>query len=458
MTITFILVFSLLLRLISVGQSLWLDEATSATVVRDLSFSQYFGQFAPGDFHPPLYYLLLKLWGTAFGTSEVALRSLSVLLGVGTVYVLYLIGKNLFKERVGLVASLLLAISGLHIYFSQEARMYVLASFLVALSIYFFVKTMKEGGVGQWLGFSFSVAGAAMAHYLAFLMLPVYWLIAKEQKKSSWRKKFFASHNILVIMVLLWSPIFIQQLKSGVGTKTTSPLWWNILGKTSLKEILLVPAKFILGRISIENNVLYLAVLLIVGVVFALAILPALRRFRKIKLVWAWLLLPVLTAALVGLFIPVFSYSRLVFVLPALYLLMSFGLSRLKKVQSNLLLAMILAVNLVTSGVYLTNTKFHREDWRGLVEFIEANSGENAVTLFVANSQMEAYRYYSKTDKISGPNGLGSNFDQIWLMRYVQSLFDPEDILRKNIEGLGYEKVKEYDFNGVVVWKYENRN
>ena len=296
-----------------------------------------------------------------------------------------------------------------------------------------------------------------MTHYLAFLMLPVYWLIAKGQKKSSWRKKFFASHNILVITMLLWSPIFIQQLTGGVGTKTTSPLWWNILGKTSLKEILLVPVKFILGRISIENNVLYLAVLLIVGVVFALAILPAIRNFRKTKLVWMWLLLPILTAALVGLFIPVFSYSRLVFALPALYLLMSFGLLQLKK-ASNLLLAVIIVVNLVTSGVYLANTRFHREDWRGLVEFIEANSGENAVTLFVANSQMEAYRYYSKTDMISGPDGLGVDFDQIWLMRYVQSLFDPEDKLRKDIEGLGYEKVKEYDFNGVVVWEYENSN
>ena len=47
----------LVLRLISIKQSLWLDEATTA-LVSQRSILDYFTNFALGDFHPPVYYLL----------------------------------------------------------------------------------------------------------------------------------------------------------------------------------------------------------------------------------------------------------------------------------------------------------------------------------------------------------------------------------------------------------------
>ncbi len=78
--IIFTLILALGLRLMPLNQSLWLDEATSALVTR-MSLADFFGKFMPGDFHPPLYYLALRAWGTLFGTSEIALRSLSILFG-----------------------------------------------------------------------------------------------------------------------------------------------------------------------------------------------------------------------------------------------------------------------------------------------------------------------------------------------------------------------------------------
>jgi|GEM_PF-4770859 len=43
-------------------------------------------------------------------------------------------------------------------------------------------------------------------------------------------------------------------------------------------------------------------------------------------------------------------------------------------------------------------------------------------------------------------------------MRYVWDIFDKEDILRKKIESSGYNRIGEYNFNGVVVWLYKNEN
>jgi uncharacterized membrane protein len=440
-----ILGLALLLRLVSLNQSFWLDEATSALVVRDLSFSQILTAFLPGDFHPPFYYLALKTWSLVLGTSEIGLRSLSVLVGVATVWVVYKISKSK-------MAALFLATSGLHIYYSQEARMYVLATFFVCLSVLFFVKTLQKGRVGEWLGFGLSLALAALTHYLTILMVPVFWLWAiRLKQKRSWRKKFLVSHNILVLLGLLWLPTFLKQLKSGLGVAAAAPSWWQILGKTTPKEILLVPTKFMLGRVSLENQTSYLALVIIIGLVFSYFLL---RSIKNSGLFWFWLTVPVLLTAFVGLRVSVFSYFRLLFVLPAFYILLAAGITKSGKKLAKLGVIFVLVVNLITSSVYLLNPRFQREDWRGLVRFIEGRRKESSLVIFVSQ-QTEAYRYYAPNAKIGGGADLSDKYQELWLMRYVQPIFDSQDSLRQKVESLGYEKQKEYDFNGIVVWQYQ---
>src|SRR3954467_8532121 len=54
---------------------LWLDEALSVNIAR-LPFSRP-AEALKHDGAPPLYYLLLHLWTDVFGTSDLAVRSLS---------------------------------------------------------------------------------------------------------------------------------------------------------------------------------------------------------------------------------------------------------------------------------------------------------------------------------------------------------------------------------------------
>jgi len=88
------------------------------------------------------------------------------------------------------------------------------------------------------------------------------------------------------------------------------------------------------------------------------------------------------------------------------------------------------------------------------VNFVESQKKDKSITLFVADSNMEAYRYYAPNAKIAGPEALKAGYDQIWLMCYVKDIFDPNDTLKSKVESLKYQKVGKYDFNGVVVWKY----
>ena len=79
-----VLFFGLIFRLISLNQSLWLDEATTALVAR-MPIADFFTKFMPADFHPPLYYIVVHFWVRLFGASEISLRIPSIIFGILTI-------------------------------------------------------------------------------------------------------------------------------------------------------------------------------------------------------------------------------------------------------------------------------------------------------------------------------------------------------------------------------------
>ncbi len=85
--------------------------------------------------HPPLYYLLARLWAGLFADPVVALRSLSALFGLLLLPAVYWFARELFGDpRVSWMAVLLAATSPLFLLYAQEARQYALWCLLTALS------------------------------------------------------------------------------------------------------------------------------------------------------------------------------------------------------------------------------------------------------------------------------------------------------------------------------------
>lgn len=448
-----ILLVGSVLRLISLDQSLWLDEATSVLVARDLSFSEILTKFSPGDFHPPLYYLILKVWIGIFGANEIGARSMSVVFGIATIPTVFLIGRQLFNRDAGLIAALFLAAAPLHIYYSQEARMYVPAAFFAALFVWFFLKNSLPGLI-------ISVLLLIYTDYLPVFLIftfAAFLIIFEREKVQKESKKWLLFMLLTVLFFVPWLPTFLSQLSGGLSLESTAPGWWQALGKTSIKELLLVPVKFMIGRISSYDKVLYAGLVGVPAAIFGLLFLQAFKAWSKTKLLWFWLVGPVILSAIFGLFASGFSYFRLLFVLPAFYLLLAVGSLSLNGKWKHLAMLSVLLVNLTTTSIYLFSPRFHRENWQGAVSWSEEGVGNKAV-VFVTEGQQEAYKYYAKNTLIMDTAKLGNtSFDTIFLMRYTQPIFDPQDTVRLAIENLGYMKLDERDFNGVVVWKYENR-
>ena len=150
------------------ASSLWSDEGNTWALIQR-SFAQI-ARDAAADIHPPGYYWLLKLWSMPFGTSAFAMRSFSALCGILLVWVVYQIGLQLANSpsalrpphpfvslrtssafrlpHSALLAALLAAINPFAIYYSQEARMYMLLA-LESAGLVWAVLEMGRGGDGE---------------------------------------------------------------------------------------------------------------------------------------------------------------------------------------------------------------------------------------------------------------------------------------------------------------------
>ncbi|MBS3785055.1 MAG: glycosyltransferase family 39 protein, partial [Anaerolineae bacterium] len=94
--------------------------------------------------HPPLYYVILSLWMPLTGTSEFAIRFLSIIIGVAAVAVIYRALQRITHRWLALLSALLLTLSPSHIGISRDARMYGLLALWTIVSAWAFVRLLEH--------------------------------------------------------------------------------------------------------------------------------------------------------------------------------------------------------------------------------------------------------------------------------------------------------------------------
>ncbi|MHC4566861.1 MAG: glycosyltransferase family 39 protein [Planctomycetota bacterium] len=147
-----ITVIAFCLRLFMLGsQSLWMDEAAlySQTKV-DSIFGVYSAVMNEEGHIGPFCHILTYLFCQLFGYSEWALRMPSAIYGTISVILVYKIAELLMNKNVALFSSILLAFSPVHVWYSQEARMYSLWVMLTLLTTFLFVRLLEKGRLWRW--------------------------------------------------------------------------------------------------------------------------------------------------------------------------------------------------------------------------------------------------------------------------------------------------------------------
>jgi len=418
------------------AQSLWADEGNSLalagrgllTIARD----------AAHDIHPPLYYCLLHFWVRLLGTSELALRSLSALLGTILVVIAFLLGRRLFDAKTGLVAAFLSAISPFQIYYSQETRMYILTALLSALSVFFFIglveaqgsKSAREqgsrGAGEQGVTSSSFVASlsyllvtvlALYTHYFAFTILLVenlaygLWLMAN----GRWRRlgligRWAILQLCVIALYLPWLVLAWRQLRAWPAI--SEPL-------TLISLVKQVFGAFSLG-LSVEATE---TTPIVIGfaIVFGLGLIIERGNRREeggtkgvfaLGLTVAYFALPILTMYLISLRRPMYDPKFLLLATPAYHLILARGTigpwerimqlsassfqhlaSRLWLIASLLFIAIASARSLHN---YYFDPRYARDDYRGIAQYIEATAEEGDAILINAPGQVEIFTYYYK--------------------------------------------------------------
>ena len=173
-TLLFVLIIccAALLYLFNINFSeIWVDESFTKALVRH-PFSEFF-KLVADDFHPPLYFLGLKLFTGVVGLSDFTIRLFSVIGALGTLIIGYTVGQKVFGKGGALSYCLLLLALPMLAAFTHNARMYTWAAFAttgVFLYACLFLKTNKKGDL-MLLGV-FSLM-AAYTHY--YSLIAAFW-------------------------------------------------------------------------------------------------------------------------------------------------------------------------------------------------------------------------------------------------------------------------------------------
>jgi mannosyltransferase len=437
------------LRIYLIGaQSLWSDEGNSVALA-SRSLSQITSD-ASHDIHPPLYYWLLSLWTTIFGTSEVALRSLSAVLGVLLVLVIAHLGRCLHSKGVGLIAAFIAAISPFQVYYSQEARMYILLALEAAAAVLFFWRFVSqeaeeappEKGSGlpqarrrRWLslpGIALTVTWIAglYTHYafplIIALLTVLYlgWLVATGRRDPVWPR--LARWVLLLLAALVaylpWLTVAVHQLTTWPGTSPLVDLGQAVRSLVSMLALGPVAAGWMRGW--------WLGLLLGLAVLGSLPWAARALRFdsrsRSLdSLAWitpvAWVLAPVAMILLLQLVREAYLKFLLI-ASPALILLQARGILAPARWLSERpsqpaapdsvpaqgfplrgalgILWVSAALVLVAGPAAMTLNRYYRDptaardDYRGIAEFIQSTEHPNDAVLLDAPGQAEVFRYY----------------------------------------------------------------
>lgn len=451
-----ILLLAFLLRLVNLNQSFWLDEA--AQVIESArSLSQQLNNAA--DFHPPLYHLLLHFW-MKFGTSEVWIRFLSIIFSLASIYATYSLARLFVKKRYADLAAFFLSLSPFHLWYSQEARPYML---LVALSTLTTLFLLKK----KWFLYAlFLTLSLYTLYFTPFLLLGfLFYILFFELKNIT---QFLTSTFISLLFFIPYLPKFMEQLAVGTNSQFTG--WTNVVSESPWRIVPLTFAKFIFGKGSISNNLIYAAVILPVFMLFLISLIKNWHQ-KKDRIIMILFFVPFVLSIMISFFIPVVAPQRMIFLLPLFYLILALGIQNFK--YHLRLFAILLIITISMSGIlqYYFSPAVQREKWREAITFIETDSKPNSLAIFVFPQPFAPYQWYN-TGQVNGL-GIAPNFiltqkdlinlesqldgvNKLYFFQYLTGLTDPQGLTISKLSNWGYSQKDIKNFEGVgFIYIYE---
>ena len=363
-----VIILALVIRLIGLGaESAWIDEAYSITLAR-YPVAQII-QGTATDQHPPLYYLILHAW-MILGNGVPLARLLSALLGTLNVIQVMAFGWKVAGRWLGIGAAFLLAISPFHVWYSQEARQYML---LVVLTTAATVELWNcLNGKGRWWLYCLYAIFAIYTQYfavfifIAHVVVVVLWAfrLKNRQLVISW-----------ILSMLAVGLTFIPWLPSAINQFVNHTMPW--IGEPAVGDIRNVALMLLFGNgVQLAPAVLQWGGLVILIVGSGYIIIRSMSRNSETRKFYGfislWALIPFVSISLVAKFYPVFQSKQYLIILAPLILLVTGVIVIIRRPWGGLFyagLALVSGLTLIYQQGVLT-----KDDWRGVAAYIETHA------------------------------------------------------------------------------------
>jgi 4-amino-4-deoxy-L-arabinose transferase-like glycosyltransferase len=233
-----IVVVGVALRVACLGdRQLFRDEATSWYLASH-PLDGLIG-IATRETYPPLYPILLKAWMALFGTAEAALRSLSVVAGIGTAILTWRWARDALGTGVAFVAGFLVAASPALVLVDRQARMYSFETLFTTCAWWLIWLLVADEGMRRGrrrtaiaIGLTLAVAGEVWTMSLGipsaglqftFALIALIWLRTRAAAVAA------GCVAVGAVTIAPWLPYLLGVATNGEKFWTPRPDGWALL-------------------------------------------------------------------------------------------------------------------------------------------------------------------------------------------------------------------------------------
>jgi 4-amino-4-deoxy-L-arabinose transferase-like glycosyltransferase len=365
--------FAFAVRLYRLGdQGLWFDETVSVVVAR-MGWLEGYRFLVADGVHPPLYYVIQKLV-LPLGSSEMALRIPAAVFGALTVPLVYLLARDSVSPAAGWTAALLFCLSPFHLWYSREARMYSLLVLVSVASLYAHLRWLEVPSRPRALASGVAHTVAYLTHYFGAMLFLIEFahLLLRLRAYAPRLRGWVFLQGLASLPLLVWLAQLAQREGNFFG------IGWIPAARAT--DPLLTLVNFTLG----VRDPLQPAAVAATAVAFTLVVAAFLHHrwtpgHRTLYALWVFL--PLGLGLLFSLRRPLYVDRFFLASLPAWWILIGAGFSRLpSRAHIGATLAAALVLMWASTG-FLFDPDQRKEQWREAARYLadQAAPGEVVV-------------------------------------------------------------------------------
>lgn len=290
------------------------DEFSALFRLNFESFSELIEKGVKIDAHPAGVQVFIYYWIKLFGASSFSVKFPFILMGIASIYFLWLLAQKWFNTTVAIIVTLLLSTLEFPLMHGQIARPYVSGMFLSLWMVYHwqaYLFDSKSKWNKHWILYVLLSSLAAYNHHFSLLFAAIVGVSGMLFIDKNRLIAYVAAGLLIFALYIPHLPIFFYQLSiGGIGG---SEGWLGVPESDFLWQFIRYAFNF------------SWTLLTLVLIVFILSYYQALKNkegeFKLVSILFAWFILPFLIAYYYSIYLnPIIQYSLLLFTFPFLLL------------------------------------------------------------------------------------------------------------------------------------------